>query len=310
MLFRSDRDDVPLLIVGGGSNLLVGDEGFDGIVIRTLVHGTSIVEERDDVIVTSGCGEPWDDLVALAVERGWGGIEALSGIPGLAGATPIQNVGAYGQEIADVISNVRVWDRDERAVRDLSPADCAFGYRDSRFKHEPHRFIVLALSMRLHRDDRSIIRYAQLADALGVDVGDVAAIGSVREAVLGLRRAKGMVLDPADVDTASAGSFFMNPIVDVEVAASLPDDCPRYPAEHGVKVSAAWLIEQSGIGRGWQLRPGSPARVSTKHTLAITNSGGATAEDLLVLARAIRDRVSERFGITLEAEPTLVNCAL
>lgn len=304
-----DASGVPLLVLGGGSNVLVGDGGFDGVVLRALVPGVSIIEERDHVIATAWCGESWDGVVELAVGEGWAGIEALSGIPGLVGATPIQNVGAYGQEVADVIANVRVLDRDEGMIRDLSPAECTFGYRDSRFKHEPSRFIVLAVSYRLTRDTWSIVRYAQLADALGIDVGGTASTQAVRDAVLALRRSKGMVLDPQDPDTASAGSFFTNPVLSPADATALPPQCPRYPASQGVKVSAAWLIEQSGIGRGWQLRPSSGARVSTKHTLALSNAGDATAADVLELARAIRDRVEERFGIRLEAEPTLVNCA-
>ena len=305
-----DSAGTPLLVVGGGSNLLVGDRGFDGVVLRALIPGTSIIEERDHVIVTAWCGEAWDDVVAFAVGEGWAGIEALSGIPGLVGATPIQNVGAYGQEVGDVISNVRVLDRDEGAIRDLSQADCAFGYRDSRFTHEPSRFIVLAVSYRLSRDTWSIVRYAQLADALGIDVGAIATTQAVRDAVLALRRSKGMVLDPDDPDTASAGSFFTNPVLSAVDADALPPECPRYPSALGVKVSAAWLIEQAGIGRGWQLRASSGARVSTKHTLALTNAGGATADDILELARAIRDRVEQRFGVRLGAEPTLVSCVL
>ena len=300
----------PVLIVGGGSNLLVGDNGIDGVVVRTLVPGIALIEEPDHVMLTAPGGEPWDDLVAFAVEQGLAGIEALSGIPGLVGATPIQNVGAYGQEVADVIVNVRVLDRDEGVVRDLGHDECRFGYRDSRFKHELNRFVVLAVSYRLARDPWSVIRYAQLADALGIEVGGTATTQAVREAVLALRRGKGMVLDPDDPDTASAGSFFTNPVLDADVAAALPAECPRYPSPHGVKVSAAWLIEQAGIGRGWQVRPASGARVSTKHTLALTNTGTATADDVLELARAIRDRVDAHFGVRLEAEPMLVRCAL
>lgn len=305
-----DAAGTSVLIVGGGSNLLVGDDGFDGVVIRALVPGISVIDEPDHVVLTAWCGEPWDDVVALCVEQGLAGIEALSGIPGLVGATPIQNVGAYGQEVADVIVNVRVLDRDECVVRDLGPEDCRFGYRDSRFKHEPTRFVVLAVSYRLARDPWSVVRYAQLADALGIETGGTATVPAVRDAVLALRRAKGMVLDPDDPDTASAGSFFTNPVLDAAAAKALPAECPRYPSAHGVKVSAAWLIEQAGIGRGWQVHAGSGARVSTKHTLALTNTGSASADDVLALARAIRDRVEARFGVQLEAEPMLVRCVL
>ena len=305
-----DARGIPLLVIGGGSNLLIGDAGFDGVVVRPQVRGVSIVEAHDAVIVTAGCGEPWDDLVSLSVDRGWSGIDALAGIPGLVGATPIQNVGAYGQEVSQCISNVRVWDRDERTVRDLPPAECGFSYRDSVFKHQPDRWVVLAVSFRLSPTPWTVIAYAQLAEALDIGVGDVASSAGVRDAVLRLRRAKGMVLDPTDVDTVSAGSFFMNPVVSTDDAAALPPDCPRYPSTSGVKVSAAWLIEQAGVTRGWQLRPESPARVSTKHTLALTNTGGAAAHDLLELARAIRARVHERFGIELQVEPRQVGCDL
>lgn len=306
----ADLRGTPLLVIGGGSNLLIGDTGFDGVVVRPQVRGVSIVEERDAVTVTAGCGEPWDDLVSLCVERGWSGIDALSGIPGLVGATPIQNVGAYGQEVSQCIANVRVWDRDERTVRDLSPAECGFSYRDSVFKHQPDRWVVLAASFRLAPTPWTVVAYAQLAEALSINVGDVASSAAVRDAVLRLRRAKGMVLDPNDVDTASAGSFFVNPVIATTAAAALASDCPRYPSASGVKVSAAWLIEQAGITRGWQLRPESRARVSTKHTLALTNTGGASAHDLIELARAIRVRVQAQFGIELQAEPRLVGCEL
>lgn len=307
---RCDAEGVPVLILGGGSNVLIGDDGFDGIVVRTLVRGVSIIEEADHAIVTAGCGEPWDDVVRLAVEREWSGIDALSGIPGLVGATPIQNVGAYGQDVSQVISNVRAWDRDDGRVRDLTPDECVFGYRDSVFKHQRDRWVVLAVTYRLPRDPWTVIRYAQLADALGVAPGEAATSAAVRDAVLALRRAKGMVLDAEDPDTRSAGSFFTNPVVGADVASRLPAECPRYPSAFGVKVSAAWLIEQAGVGRGWELRPGSGARVSTKHTLALTNTGTAAAHDIVELARAIRARVQAAFDVALEPEPTLINCSL
>jgi UDP-N-acetylmuramate dehydrogenase len=307
---RCDDDGNPVLILGGGSNIVCGDSGFCGTVIQASVKGLGIVEEYDHVIVTVGCGEPWDDLVAFTVSKGWAGIEAMSGIPGFVGATPIQNVGAYGQDVAGVISNVRVFDRDERMIRDLPPDECAFRYRGSALKDQLGRWVVLAVSFRLAKDPWSVVKYAQLAHTLGVEVGAAATCAAVRDAVLDLRRGKGMVLDAADPDTRSAGSFFTNPIVSSEVAALLAPACPRYPADRGVKVSAAWLIEQAGISPGWQLHRESGARVSGKHSLALTNAGDATTEQVLDLARAIQRRVQERFGIGLVAEPTLVNCSL
>lgn len=307
---RCDEAGTDLLVLGGGSNLVVGDEGFAGTVVLAHVQGISVITERDEVIVTAGCGEPWDALVAYCVSQGWAGIEAMSGIPGCVGATPIQNVGAYGQDVASVITNVRVYDRDACIVRDLAPGECAFAYRDSVFKHQPDRWIVLAVSFRLVADPWSVVMYAQLAEALGIAVGETATSAAIRDAVLALRRSKGMVVDPDDPDTRSAGSFFTNPILDAGTAATLPETCPRYPSTDGVKVSAAWLIEHSGIGKGWQVRPNSTARVSTKHTLALTTVGDASSRDLLELARAIQLRVRERFGIELEAEPRLVNCSL
>lgn len=306
----ADAVGVPVLLLGGGSNLLVSDEGFDGLVVVADNRGLAIVHERDRVIVTAGAGEPWDALVAHAVEQGWAGVEALSWIPGSVGATPIQNVGAYGQDVSQVITNVRVLDRAERLVRDLPADECEFGYRRSIFKHEPGRWVVLSVSFALSPEPWSIVRYAQLADALGVSVGDVAVASAVRASVGELRRAKGMVLDPLDADTRSAGSFFTNPIVPTDMADTLPEDCPRFASGDGVKLSAAWLIEQAGVTRGWQVRASAPVRVSTKHTLAITNANGGTAQDVLELARAVRRRVRDAFGIDLEPEPVLVGCSL
>ena len=309
-VLRCDDAGTQVLILGGGSNIVCGDSGFIGTVIQASVKGLDIIEENDQVIVTAGCGESWDDLVAFTVSKGWAGIEAMSGIPGFVGATPIQNVGAYGQDVAGVICNVRVFDRDEQSIRDLTPDECGFRYRSSALKEQLGRWVVLAVSFRLAKDPWSIVRYAQLALALGVEVGEVATCAAIRDEVIELRRGKGMVLDAADSDTRSAGSFFTNPIVSVDVAELLDPDCPRYPADRGVKLSAAWLIEQAGIGRGWRLHPESGAQVSGKHSLALTNVGDATTEQVLELARAVQYRVRERFGIDLVAEPTLVNCAL
>ncbi len=307
-----DADDagVPVLVVGGGSNLLVSDDGFDGRVV--LVRTRGVAAESDTcggAWVTVAAGEPWDDVVARAVAEQWSGIEALSGIPGSTGATPIQNVGAYGQEVADVVARVRTWDRAARAVRTFASADCGFGYRTSRFKADPDQHVVLEVVLQLPLSPTGApVRYAELARALGVEIGARPPLAQVREAVLGLRRAKGMVLDPADHDTWSAGSFFTNPVLDPAVAQSLPEGAPRFPTADGrVKTSAAWLIERAGFERG---HGGPVAALSGKHTLALTNRGGARARDLVVLAREVRDGVASAYGIILEPEPVLVGCSL
>jgi UDP-N-acetylmuramate dehydrogenase len=305
-----------VLVVGGGSNLLVADEGYDGTVVLVATRGIE-VESADacgGAAVRVAAGEDWDGLVAFTVSRRFAGIEALSGIPGSTGATPVQNVGAYGQEVAQTITTVRTWDRLEGRIRTFANVDCEFDYRHSRFKEERHRggprYVVLEVSFQLILGDLSMpVRYAELARTLGVEAGQRAPLAAVREAVLGLRRGKGMVLDAGDPDTSSAGSFFTNPLLDPEQAARLPDAAPRWPASHGrVKTSAAWLIEHAGFGRGHGL-PG-PAALSTKHTLALTNRGGARAADLLALAREVRDGVCSAFGIELVPEPVLVNCSL
>lgn len=294
-----------LLLVGGGSNLVVADEGFAGTVIRIATRGIEVREEVGSVILTVAAGEPWDDVVARCVASGWSGIEALSGIPGSTGATPVQNVGAYGQEVADVIESVHVLDRTTGDMRDLSPEECGFRYRSSRFKTQADRWVVLVVSLRLRRSDVGAVRYEQLARHMEVEVGATVPLADIRRHVLDLRSAKGMVLDDRDHDTWSVGSFFTNPIVSPARADDLPPECPRYPATDGVKVSAAWLIEAAGVGRGFSL-PGSRAAVSSKHTLALVNLGGASAADVLALAAEIQGRVREAFGIDLEPEPRIV----
>ncbi|MEI5675390.1 MULTISPECIES: UDP-N-acetylmuramate dehydrogenase [unclassified Nocardioides] len=301
----------PVLVLGGGSNLLVADEGFPGTVVEVATTGLELDVEDDDptcggVLATVAAGETWDDLVALAVERGWVGVEALSGIPGSVGATPIQNVGAYGQEVAQTIASVRVWDRRLRGVRTFAAADCGFGYRHSRFKADPGRHVVLSVTFQLRQGTLGApVAYAELARTLGVEVGARAPLADVRAAVLGLRRGKGMVLDPADHDTWSAGSFFTNPVVG---AGAVPEGAPAWPQPDGsVKTSAAWLIDHAGFAKGYGE---GPARLSTKHPLALTNRGSASADDLLALAREVRDGVEERFGIRLVNEPVLVGCVL
>jgi len=311
-----DAAGEPVLVLGGGSNLLVGDAGFAGTVVRVATRGRDVdaVDRCGGVVLRVAAGEPWDGVVAESVARGWAGIEALSGIPGSTGATPLQNVGAYGQEVAETVATVRTWDRQDRRVRTLPSADCEFGYRTSRLKEERFRggprHVVLEVTFQLLVADLSRpVRYAELARALGVAPGGRAPTAAVREAVLRLRRGKGMVLDDDDHDTWSAGSFFTNPVLGTDAAALLPDDAPRWPMSDGrVKTSAAWLIEHAGFAKGHGL-PG-PAALSTKHTLALTNRGTARAEDLLALAREVRDGVRTAFGVVLVPEPVLVGCSL
>lgn len=305
-----DASEEPVLVLGGGSNLLVGDAGFDGTVIEIATRG--VVEDTTacaGAVITVAAGEPWDPLVEYAIERGWGGFEAMSGIPGLVGATPIQNVGAYGAEVSELISMVRTLDRFTGQLKTLFPIECGFGYRTSRLKSDPGRFVVLSVNFQLPLGAMSQpIRYPELARILDVEVGQRLAAAEVREAVLALRTAKGMVLRQDDHDTWSAGSFFTNPILSPAIARTLPADAPRFSQPDGmIKTSAAWLIEQAGFSRGYGH---GAARLSGKHTLALTNRGGATTADLLSLAREIRNGVTARFGIELVPEPVLVGCEL
>jgi UDP-N-acetylmuramate dehydrogenase len=301
---EADRSGDPLLVLGGGSNLVVSDAGFPGVVAQVATAGVARAGER----VTVAAGEGWDGFVATMVAEGRVGIEALAGIPGLVGATPIQNVGAYGQDVAETVVSVRVLDRTTGEVRVLPAAECGFGYRRSAFKAS-EQYVVLEVTYALPLAPLGgPVRYAALARHLGVEVGAEVPAADVRAAVLDLRRARGMVLDPADHDTWSAGSFFTNPVLPAAEAAGLPADAPRWPEPDGrVKLSAAWLIEQAGFHRGYGA---GPARLSTKHTLALSNRGGATAADLLALAREIRDGVRDRFGVTLVNEPVLVGVTL
>jgi UDP-N-acetylmuramate dehydrogenase len=304
-----DRRSEPVLVLGGGSNLVVADGGFDGTVVRVASRGVRVDSDRcSGATLTVAAGEPWEDLVARAVSEGWVGLECLSGIPGLVGATPIQNVGAYGQEVAETVTQVRTWDRDRAEWRTFANADCRFSYRNSRFKSS-FRYVVTEVTFQLRLGELSApIRYAELARVLEVPVGARVPLAEAREAVLSLRRAKGMVLDGADHDTWSAGSFFTNPVLAADQAAALPADVPRWLQPDGrVKVSAAWLIERSGFGKGYGT---GPVRLSGKHTLALTNRGGASTEDLLRLARELRAGVKDRFGVELVAEPVLVGVSL
>jgi UDP-N-acetylmuramate dehydrogenase len=308
---RADEAGEPVLVLGGGSNVVVADAGFDGTVVEVATSGLQADVADDDptcggVAVTVAAGEDWDAFVATAVERRWVGVEALSGIPGSVGATPIQNVGAYGQEVSQTIASVRVWDRRLRGVRTFAAGDCGFGYRTSRFKADPSRHVVLDVSFQFRQGELGTpVGYAELARALDLEPGTRAPMTDVRRAVLDLRRSKGMVLEPDDHDTWSAGSFFTNPVITPD---QVPDGAPAWPQPDGlVKTSAAWLIEQAGFGKGYG---DGPARLSTKHTLAITNRGGATTADLLALARELRAGVEARFGIRLVNEPALVGCEL
>ena len=303
----------PLLVMGAGSNLLVADEGFGGTVLRVANRGVSADTDDGHVVIQVAAGEPWDGLVERTVAEGLSGLECLSGIPGLTGATPIQNVGAYGQEVAETIAGVRVYDRGTDEILDLGPEDCGFGYRTSAFKRSS-RHVVLAVSFRLERTlAAQPLRYPELGRSLDAQPGDRPPLAAVRESVIELRRTKGMVLDPADPDSVSAGSFFLNPVLRAEEFATLearvhelvPDTpLPAWPEAAGaVKVSAAWLIERAGFERGYG---DGRAGISTKHTLALVNRGGASAAELIALARELRDTVRSTFGVTLVPEPTLV----
>jgi UDP-N-acetylmuramate dehydrogenase len=283
------------LILAGGSNVVVADEGVPGTVARIVTRGV----ERDGLRLTVAAGEEWDPLVAMCVDEGLQGFECLSGIPGSVGATPIQNVGAYGQEVSETVESVRVLDRETGRVEDMTAADCGFVYRGSVFKYHDRR-VVLSVTFVMNESPVSgPLRYAELARALDMPVGGRAPLAEVREAVLALRRGKGMVIDPSDPDSVSAGSFFTNPILDAP-----PDGAPAWPEPGGrVKVSAAWLIEQAGFHKGYG---NGRVGISTKHTLALVNRGGATTAELMALAREIAAGVDERFGVRLHPEPVLV----
>ncbi|GII80144.1 UDP-N-acetylenolpyruvoylglucosamine reductase [Sphaerisporangium rufum] len=348
LVAAADRAGEPVLLLGGGSNLVVADAGFDGLVVRVASRGVEVRQDGDRVTVTAQAGEDWDALVARTVAEGWSGVECLSGIPGSVGSTPIQNVGAYGQEVAQTVAAVRVYDRATGELLDLPAERCGFAYRHSAFKADPGRHVVLSVTYRLARSAESgPIAYQELATRLGVRAGERVPLRDARAAVLRLRRGKGMVLDAADPDTCSAGSFFTNPILTAAEAAELElraPGFPRWPMPDGaVKVPAAWLIEHAGFAKGYRR---GPARISTKHTLALTNPGGlgvtgpatdpealagagpqsdglpgdglpgpageapATTADLLALAREVRDGVRAKFGVTLVNEPVLVGAGL
>lgn len=313
---EADATGTPLLIIGGGSNLVIGDKGFEGTALRIATTGFQL----DGTALELAAGEVWTDAVARTVEAGLAGIECLAGIPGSAGATPIQNVGAYGQEVSATITEVVAYDRTTGAVTTLTNAECAFAYRHSRFKGEPARWVVLRVRLALEDAGglSAPLKYAETARALGVEAGERVPAATARETVLGLRAGKGMVLDPDDHDTWSAGSFFTNPILTdaayesflARARVRLGDGItpPAFPAGEGfTKTSAAWLIDKAGFTKGYG---SGPARISTKHTLALTNRGSATTEDLLALAREVVGGVRDAFGITLVNEPVTVGVSL
>lgn len=327
----ADQAGEKVLIIGGGSNLLVADQGFEGTVVLVASQGIETLSDYacGGTSLRVQAGHNWDELVAYTVEQELSGLEALSGIPGTVGAIPVQNVGAYGADVAQTIASVRTWDRQTSSYKTFANADLKFGYRDSLLKQTTQdgspRYLVLTVDFQLPQGSQSApIRYAELARQLGVEVGQRADSRLVRQTVLGLRASKGMVLDPQDRDTYSTGSFFTNPIVDQALADALPEKAPRYPAstaagqplEGKVKLSAAWLIQHAGFEKGFGLEgdsqqiAGGRASLSTKHTLAISNRGGASTSDIAAIARAVRQGVEQAYGIRLEAEPVVVGFEL
>jgi UDP-N-acetylmuramate dehydrogenase len=302
------RRELPVRVLGGGSNLVVADAGVDGLVLRVGLRGVTVREAGPAIELTAAAGEPWDGVVRLAVERGWAGLECLSGIPGLVGATPIQNVGAYGQEVSETVAAVRAVDRTTGAVVSLDPAACGFAYRDSAFKSgAPDRHVILAVTYRLRPGGAPAVRYAEVERHLRARGIEAPGLADVREGVLAIRRAKSMVLDPGDPNGRSCGSFFVNPVVSLEdadrIAAAAGDPAmPRWPEPGGrrVKLAAAWLVERAGFARG---HADGPAGISTRHALAIVAREGARAADVVRVARRVRDAVLARFGVRLVAEP-------
>jgi UDP-N-acetylmuramate dehydrogenase len=296
----------PILILGDGTNVLIADTGFDGTVIH--ISNDSIASEVDacsGATLTIGAGQNWDQFVQITIDRGLAGLETLSGIPGTVGAAPIQNIGAYGHEVSEFITRVRTYDREEKQIKTFTHSQCEFSYRSSHFKEHPGRFVVLDVAFQIRQGQMSDpITYVELSKKLGVEPGEKAEVVDVRAAVLALRASKGMLINGADPDSWSAGSFFTNPIISQQAADSLPNAAPKWPLNDGrVKISAAWLIQNSGIQKGDVI---GGARVSTKHVLALTNSGSATASDIAALAKKARDQVKDKFGITLITEVNLI----
>lgn len=311
------RRRLPLQVLGGGSNVIFPDAGFPGLVVRVAVGGLTVREDSDTVDVAAGAGVVWDELVEEAMRRGLSGVECLSGIPGMVGGTPIQNVGAYGQEVAETLVSVSCLARDTLERVHFDNLNCRFGYRTSRFKREDRdRYVVLDVTFRLRRNTVPALRYTELANAVAeqTDLARLSpreAVRLVRETVLTLRRRKSMVLDPDDPNTRSVGSFFVNPVLSPTAFAELgrrwqaagrSEPIPTFPAPNGVKVPAAWLVEQAGFRKGHRQ---NGVGISSRHALALVNLGGTTAR-LLALAEEIERRVLEKFGVGLEREPVVV----
>ena len=301
-----EAGDSPILIMGAGTNVLIADKGFEGTVIR--ISNNSVQAEVDacsGATLTIGAGEDWDTFVQTTIDRGFAGLETLSGIPGTVGAAPIQNIGAYGHEVSEFITRVRTYDRQEKELKTFTNSECEFSYRNSYFKSHPGRYVIIEVQFQIRRGEFSDpITYVELSKKLGIEPGEKAPVVATRAAVLELRASKGMLLKNDDHDSWSAGSFFTNPIISQQAADLLPNAAPKWPLNDGrVKVSAAWLIENSGIHKGDEL---GGARISTKHVLALSNSGNATAADIAELAKRARNQVKEVFGITLEAEVNLI----
>ena len=305
----ADSAKEPILILGGGSNLLISDAGFAGTVIRVESKGNALdYNACSGGLIEVSAGEDWDKFVEISIEKGFADLESLSGIPGTVGGAPIQNIGAYGHEISETIARVKTYDRSKGEVKTFTNAECKFSYRNSTFKEQPDRYVILTVTFQLRKGAQSLpITYAELAKQLSVNIGDQVEVAKVREAVLKLRASKGMLIN-LENEIYSAGSFFVNPILSKSAADQLPADAPRWPQNDGkVKTSAAWLMEHSGVIKGEKL---AGAQISDKHVLALTNSGGATAEDIVELAKRARKKVYEKFGIKLEAEVQLVGVNL
>ena len=306
---------LPVTVLGGGSNVVVADGGVDGLVLRIGLRGVAVERAGDTALVTAAAGEPWDELVARCVDEGWAGLECLSGIPGTAGATPIQNVGAYGQDVARTIERVRALDRRTYEATTLLPADLGFGYRSSALREQPERYVVVAVSFRLRVAGAATVAYPELGRVLAAG-RQPPSLAAVREAVLELRRGKSMVIDPHDPNRRSAGSFFVNPVLspaelatvrERAAAAGIADEVPTFAADGDrCKIPAAWLIERAGFAKG---QVNGRVGISTRHGLALVNRGGATADELLALARRIVARVDERFGVRLRPEPVFLGFA-
>ena len=306
----ADKAGEQVLILGGGSNLLISDAGFAGTVIRVESKGNALdYDACSGGMIEVSAGEDWDQFVALTIEKGFADLESLSGIPGTIGGAPIQNIGAYGHEVSETIARVKAYDRTKGEITTFTNEQCRFSYRNSVFKVEAGRYVILNVTFQLRKGEQSLpITYAELAKFLSINIGDRAPVVEVRKAVLQLRGRKGMLIDAGDLNSNSAGSFFVNPILNKEIADKLPADAPRWPQTDGrVKTSAAWLMEHAGVSKGEKL---AGAQISNKHVLALTNSGDATAGDIVELAKMARAKVFEKFGVKLEAEVQLVGLDL